>query len=454
MPVRGAGWVRRGRWISARCRSSASRTTRPTPSDATASTSAAVPGPARPAGVGAVGPDTRHPFAIRGLAGLGLRTGRSRSTPPRSWSTGWTSPTASSASGGRGYERHAYRNVNFYHTGWPSMPRAGRAAERRFVFPAPLDPVDDRPPFTVVTRVEPVGRGRLLVRGVSVDDGAVRSVRVNGRAARPLVADFSQWEAEVDADRRRAGCRFHRRRGRRCRRQRRAGPASDRGPTDSPRPWRRIGPATVEAEMAVVSMPVGVDRSALSARSAVNIRGCGRLRIRTNSVILFRTTDPGRSRGPGGPTPPIRFRGRSVAPPSSRLFHSQDDRSPPIPTSRGRVRRLYEEAFSMQRLDRNVAMDRQSDRRLAGDARPGGRAPIPGPCRLVVRLRQERPAHGLGRRTVAAPPGDPVVNARRSRCRSTSAASSSAPTTARPLITAQQHRARPGQDPGAPAASR
>ena len=33
---------------------------------------------------------------------------------------------------------------------------------------------------------------------MSVDDGAVRAVRVNGRPARPLAADFSRWEVELD----------------------------------------------------------------------------------------------------------------------------------------------------------------------------------------------------------------------------------------------------------------
>ena len=33
---------------------------------------------------------------------------------------------------------------------------------------------------------------------MSVDDGAVRAVRVNGRPARPLVGDYSRWEVEVE----------------------------------------------------------------------------------------------------------------------------------------------------------------------------------------------------------------------------------------------------------------
>ena len=38
----------------------------------------------------------------------------------------------------------------------------------------------------------------MLVRGVSVNDGNIRSVRVNGHDARPLVNDYSQWQVEID----------------------------------------------------------------------------------------------------------------------------------------------------------------------------------------------------------------------------------------------------------------
>ena len=64
---------------------------------------------------------------------------------------------------------------------------------------APLQPVDDQPPVTVMTRVLPNGRGRLVVQGVTVDNGDVRSVRVNGRLARPVAPNYLEWEVEVDA---------------------------------------------------------------------------------------------------------------------------------------------------------------------------------------------------------------------------------------------------------------
>jgi hypothetical protein len=162
------------------------------------------PGDGESGGVGGVGPDARHPFAIRRL---------------RVWQAHWAvmldAPSvlidgldvAHSEFGlwRPRYERHAYRNMTFYHTGWPAF--AARGGERPVAnrFPGALDQVDDRPPFTVVTRVDRLGPGRLLVRGTSVDDRAVGCVRVNGRPARPLAADFSRWEAELDVEPARPG---------------------------------------------------------------------------------------------------------------------------------------------------------------------------------------------------------------------------------------------------------
>jgi hypothetical protein len=155
------------------------------------------PGDGEAGGVGGVGPDARHPFVVRGL---------------RVWAARWAVMLDAPSVVIDGLdvahcqfglwrprpERHAYRNMNFYHTGWRAYLVRGELPSEGS-YPGPLDPVDDRPPFTVVTRVEHAGAGRLLVRGTSIDDGAVRSVRLNGRAARPVIADYSQWEAEVEA---------------------------------------------------------------------------------------------------------------------------------------------------------------------------------------------------------------------------------------------------------------
>ena len=63
-----------------------------------------------------------------------------------------------------------------------------------------LAPVDDLAPATIITSVER-RRGKLLVRGVTHDNGAVRAVTVNGAEARiqSVQAGLADWEALVDA---------------------------------------------------------------------------------------------------------------------------------------------------------------------------------------------------------------------------------------------------------------
>jgi dienelactone hydrolase len=69
-----------------------------------------------------------------------------------------------------------------------------RVAEVRDVeFPKLLDPVDDLPPTTVITHVAAVG-GKVTVRGVAADDGAIKKVVVNGREAKASRPNFAEWE--------------------------------------------------------------------------------------------------------------------------------------------------------------------------------------------------------------------------------------------------------------------
>jgi hypothetical protein len=60
--------------------------------------------------------------------------------------------------------------------------------------------VDDKPPVTVMIRISPIGRGRIVVEGVTVDDGTIRTVRVNGREARPLAPNYLEWQLQIDAE--------------------------------------------------------------------------------------------------------------------------------------------------------------------------------------------------------------------------------------------------------------
>ena len=65
-------------------------------------------------------------------------------------------------------------------------------------FPNPLDPIDDLPPMTVITRVIRSKKSEVIVRGMSVDNGKVVKVTVNGKLAKPLSANFADWEVAFE----------------------------------------------------------------------------------------------------------------------------------------------------------------------------------------------------------------------------------------------------------------
>jgi len=154
------------------------------------------PGSGTKAGVAGVGPDSQHPFVIRGL---------------NIWDAHWAILLAAPSVVMDGvdiadcdfglwrpqYDRHAYRDLRVHHSRWAYFAETG-TRPKPTGFPAPLAPIDDRPPVTVVTRITLQGDGRLLVQGVTADDGDVRSVRVNGRSARPVAPNYSQWEVLLE----------------------------------------------------------------------------------------------------------------------------------------------------------------------------------------------------------------------------------------------------------------
>src|SRR5262249_30844179 len=65
-------------------------------------------------------------------------------------------------------------------------------------YPGKLRPVDDLPPVTVITRVL-AKDGKLLVRGTTTDDGAVKKVLVNGKEAKAVSPNFAEWEVVLEA---------------------------------------------------------------------------------------------------------------------------------------------------------------------------------------------------------------------------------------------------------------
>lgn len=76
-----------------------------------------------------------------------------------------------------------------------------RATEVRDVkFPALLDPVDDLPPATVITRVTMQPNGRLAVWGCTSDNGTVKKVLVNGKEAEAWTPNFLEWKVELEVE--------------------------------------------------------------------------------------------------------------------------------------------------------------------------------------------------------------------------------------------------------------
>ena len=150
--------------------------------------------------VGGVGPDERHPFVIRNF---------------RAWNVHWAiHPVAPSvlldgldvhdAEYGVWrpvYNRHVYRQLHMdqvpdntrfaFASGSPPIQETGSAT--------PLEPIDDLPPTTVITRVSRTASGKLLVSGTTSDNGTVKRVVTNGRDAIALSPNFAEWEITLDA---------------------------------------------------------------------------------------------------------------------------------------------------------------------------------------------------------------------------------------------------------------
>ena len=149
-------------------------------------------------GVGGIGPDARHPFVVKDFT---------------VWNSHWAFHTLAASVAVDGltahdveyglwriaYKRHAYRGIELTGVSVKEefMPTGARPQEADF--PKPLDPVDDRPPATVVTHLLRAG-GRLTVRGTTSDGGPLRRVVVNGREATLLPGLGGEWEAALPAD--------------------------------------------------------------------------------------------------------------------------------------------------------------------------------------------------------------------------------------------------------------
>ncbi len=143
-----------------------------------------------------LGPDSRHPLAIRRIKAWDARWAITLGSPG-TLVDGLDVNDCNFGLWRPNYDRHAYKNLDFHRTRWAFFAETGDRPNL-VQFPAPLDPVDDRPPVTVVTGATVSAAGPIVVHGVSVDDGAIAAVLVNGQPARPRTADFSQWEISIE----------------------------------------------------------------------------------------------------------------------------------------------------------------------------------------------------------------------------------------------------------------
>jgi len=154
--------------------------------------------------VDGIGPDSRHPFIIRNL---------------KVWDSHWSFHGGSPSMLVDGMDlqdgqygiwrsvmsRQEYRNLKLGH--FDSSPLFFPMAERneepirlengRPTFPQLL-PVDDLPPATVVTRIARKGDS-LMVHGVTIDNGEVIKVIVNGREAHADRPGFAEWSVALDS---------------------------------------------------------------------------------------------------------------------------------------------------------------------------------------------------------------------------------------------------------------
>ena len=149
-------------------------------------------------GVGEVGPDVRHPFLIRDFNVWDARWGLTLASPSVLLD-GLTLTSCDYGFWRSHYRAHAYRAIVRFRVQFPEAFSTGERPDEA-VYPAPLKPVDDAPPVTVMTRirVNTNASGRVVVEGTTVDNGEVRSVRVNGHEAKPLAPNFLEWSVEIE----------------------------------------------------------------------------------------------------------------------------------------------------------------------------------------------------------------------------------------------------------------
>ncbi|MGC1274164.1 MAG: G8 domain-containing protein [Planctomycetaceae bacterium] len=148
-----------------------------------------------------VGPDYQHPFVLRNT---------------KIWNTHWAFHCGSPSVMIDGMQmhacfygiwrcvmlRHEYRGLAISDVDTPVFfPRTSIEPEETDsgVRYSDLDPIDDLPPVTVITHVEPISTDTIRVRGVTSDNYDVKQVLVNDRPARATGPNFMEWEIDLPA---------------------------------------------------------------------------------------------------------------------------------------------------------------------------------------------------------------------------------------------------------------
>ena len=93
--------------------------------------------------------------------------------------------------------RHEYRRLTFSEVNTTVFfPRAAGDADYSYSLKDyfDLEPKDDLPPVTVITRVGTTPSGQILVRGVTSDNYDVKQVFVNGQPVSSTRENFQDWE--------------------------------------------------------------------------------------------------------------------------------------------------------------------------------------------------------------------------------------------------------------------
>lgn len=155
--------------------------------------------PFGPPNVGDVGPNEKHPFVIKNFKAFNVHWAIHPAAPcvllenldVQNAEYGIWRPV---------YNKHAYESVKFLDVPEQLMYAFEPKGRPKLGERKPLDPVDDLPPISVITHVLPQAT-KLLVRGVTSDNGTVTKVTVNGVAAKATRANFAEWEVAIDIPR-------------------------------------------------------------------------------------------------------------------------------------------------------------------------------------------------------------------------------------------------------------